>query len=197
MTLVEKINNKEQRPSVAILLFDGAEVIDYAGPWEVFGEAGFKVYTVAEKLEPVNATFGQRIVPNYTFADSPPADILLIPGGGIQGAVDNPQLIKWVQANARSSTHVMSVCTGAFILAKAGLLDGLSATTVQGGLDRLERFAPKAKIVRDQRYVDNGKVITTAGLSAGIDGAFHLLEKISGKEGAEETARHMEYRLKP
>src|SRR5437868_9780199 len=181
MKLVEKIDNKEQRATVAVLLFDGAEVIDYSGPWEVFGEAGFKVYGVAEKLEPVHATFGQELIPTYTFADSPPADILLVPGGGVGRALENPQLIKWVQTNARSSTHVMSVCTGAFILARAGLLDGLSATTISGALDNFEKFAVKTKVVRDKRYVDNGKIITTAGLSSGIDGAFHLVAKILGQ----------------
>src|SRR5438067_1756423 len=170
MKLVEKIDNKEQRISVAVLLFDGAEVIDYGGPWEVFGEAGFKVYGVAEKLEPVHATFGQELIPAYTFADSPPADILLVPGGGVGSALENPQLIKWVQTNARSSTHVMSVCTGAFILARAGLLDGLSATTISGALDNFETFAVKTKVVRDKRYVYNGEIITTAGVSPGIAG---------------------------
>jgi transcriptional regulator GlxA family with amidase domain len=197
MTLVEKVDNKELRASVAVLLFDGAEVIDYAGPWEVFGEAGFRVYGVAEKREPIRATFGQKLMPDYTFSDSPPADILLIPGGGVDRALENPALINWVQTNARTSTHVISVCTGAFILAKAGLLDGLSATTITGALDNLEKFATKTKVVRDKRYVDNGKIITTAGLSAGIDGAFHLLEKISGRTAAQATAQHMEYRWQP
>src|SRR5437763_3844645 len=135
MKLIEKIDNKEQRISVAVLLFDGAEVIDYSGPWEVFGEAGFRVFGVAEKRDPIRATFGQKLVPDYTFADSPPADILLVPGGGVGQSLDNPELIKWVQENAQTSTHVISVCTGAVILARAGLLDGLRATTIAGALD--------------------------------------------------------------
>jgi DNA-directed RNA polymerase subunit RPC12/RpoP len=89
MALIEKIDNKEQRPSVAILLFDNAEVIDYAGPWEVFGEAGFKVFTVAENRAPINAVFRQKILPDYTFANSPTADILLVPGGGVRNAIGN------------------------------------------------------------------------------------------------------------
>ena len=197
MQLVEKIDNKEQRITVAVLLFDGAEVIDYAGPWEVFGEAGFKVFGVAETREPIHATFGQKLIPDYTFADSPPVDILLVPGGGVGPALENPELIKWIQKNAQSATHVISVCTGAFILARAGLLDGLSATTITGALDRLEKFATKTKVVHDQRYVDNGKIVTTAGLSAGIDGAFHLVAKISGQGVAERTALHMEYHWEP
>jgi putative intracellular protease/amidase len=197
MELVEKIDNKEQRISVAVLLFDGAEVIDYAGPWEVFGEAGFRVYGVAEKREPIHATFGQKLMPDYTFADSPPADILLVPGGGVGRALENPQLIKWVQANAKTSTHVMSVCTGAFILAKAGLLDGLSATTIQHAIENLQKASPKTRVVHDQRYVDNGKIITTAGLSSGIDGAFHLVAKINGEGEAQSIALNMEYRWDP
>jgi len=197
MDLVEKVANSEQRPTVAILLFDNAEVIDYAGPWEVFGEAGFKVFTVAEKLTPINATFGQKIVPDYTFANSPVADILLVPGGGVRNAVENPQLIKWVQTNAQKSKHVMSVCTGAFILSKAGLLDGLSATTIQHAIDDLQKASPKTKVVHDQRYVDNGKIITTAGLSSGIDGAFHLVARIHGDGDAQAIALGMEYRWDP
>src|SRR5438445_7858731 len=107
MALIEKIDNKEQQPSVAILLFDNAEVIDYAGPWEVFGQAGFKVFTVAEKPSPIKAVFGQKIVPDYTFANSPTADVLLVPGGGVGKAVQNPELIKWVQKNAQRSKHVI------------------------------------------------------------------------------------------
>src|ERR1700736_1643650 len=170
MALIEKIENKEKPVTVGILLFDGAEVIDYAGPWEVFGEAGFKVHTVAETAKPVNAVFGQKLIPDYTFANSPKIDILLIPGGSVHRAMDNPQLIKWVQTNAKEAIHVMSVCTGAFILAKAGLLDGLNATTIQHAIDDLGKFSSKIKVVRDKRYVDNGKIITTAGLSSGIDG---------------------------
>jgi len=197
MALIEKIDNKEQRPSVAILLFDNAEVIDYAGPWEVFGEAGFKVFTVAEKGAPINAVFGQKIVPDYTFANSPTADILLIPGGGVRNAVANPALIKWVQTNAKKSKQVMSVCTGAFILSKAGLLDDLSATTIEHAIEDLQKVSPKTRVVHDKRYVDNGKIITTAGLSSGIDGAFHLVARINGEGEAQAIALHMEYRWDP
>ena len=126
-------DEKKKTPTVAILLFDRVEIIDFAGPWEVFGGAGYKVFTVAEKLDPVNTVYGQKIVVDYTFDNSPKADVLLVPGGGVSGAVGNAKLIKWVQDNAKNSTYVMSVCTGAFILAKADLLNGLSATTVRGG----------------------------------------------------------------
>jgi CubicO group peptidase (beta-lactamase class C family)/putative intracellular protease/amidase len=196
MKLIEKTERKQV--TVAILLFDGVQIIDYSGPWEVFGQAGFVVHTTAEKAGPIKTTFGQRVVPDYTLANSPPADILLIPGGLVSDRLlADEKVIKWIQAGARDARHVMSVCTGAFLLAKAGLLDGKTATTFHRSLDRLARLAPKAKVVHDQRYVDNGKVLTTAGLSSGIDGALHLVAKIKGKGVAQQTALNLEYHWQP
>jgi transcriptional regulator GlxA family with amidase domain len=183
---------------VDILLFDGAETIDFSGPWEVFGEAGYKVCTVAERRELVAATFGEKVMPDYTFADAPKPDILLIPGGNLgRKLFDDASLIKWIRENASSSRSVVSVCTGAFLLAKAGLLDGLTATTYHHAIDDLRRAVPSAKVVSDQRFVDNGKVLTTAGLSSGIDGALHLVEKYDGLTAAENVARNMEYDWNP
>ena len=190
-------DEKKKTPTVAILLFDRVEIIDFAGPWEVFGGAGYKVFTVAEKLDPVNTVYGQKIVADYTFDNSPKADVLLVPGGGVGGAVANARLIKWVQDNAKTSTYVMSVCTGAFILAKADLLNGLTATTVRGGIDRLATAFPNIKVVYDKRYVDNGKIITTAGLSSGIDGSFYLVSRMLGKGRAQQTALGLEYKWDP
>lgn len=195
--IADQPDREKKPPTVGVLLFDHVEIIDFAGPWEVFGGAGYKVFTVAEKLDPVNTVYGQKIVADYTFENSPQADVLLVPGGGVGGAVANAKLIKWVQDNAKTSTYVMSVCTGAFILAKADLLDGLTATTVRGGIDRLATGFPKTKVVYDKRYVDNGKIITTAGLSSGIDGAFYLVSKISGKGRAQQTALGLEYKWDP
>lgn len=190
-------DEKKKTPTVAILLFDHVEIIDFAGPWEVFGGANYKVFTVAEKLDPVNTVYGQKIVADYTFDNSPKADVLLIPGGGVRDAVNNPKLIMWVQEHAKDSTYVMSVCTGAFVLAKAGLLDGLSATTVRGGIDSLATAGRNIKAVYDKRYVDNGKIITTAGLSSGIDGAFYLVSKMLGKGVAQQVALGIEYKWDP
>ena len=190
-------DEKEKTPTVAVLLFDRVEIIDFAGPWEVFGGAGYKVFTVAEKSDPVNTVYGQKIVADYTFDNSPKADVLLVPGGGTRDAVNNPKLIAWVQKNAKDSTYVMSVCTGAFILAKAELLDGLSATTVRGGIDNLATAGRNIKTVYDKRYVDNGKIITTAGLSSGIDGAFYLVSKMMGKGTAQQVALGLEYKWDP
>ncbi len=196
MALVLK-SEADKVPTVAILLFDHAEIIDFAGPWEVFGGAGYKVFTVAEKTEPVKCVYGQHVVADYTFDESPRADVLLVPGGGVGDAVNNPKLVKWVQDNAQKSDHVMSVCTGAFILAKAGLLDGLTATTVRGGIDRLAGAGRNIRAVYDRRYVDNGKIITTAGLSSGIDGAFHLVSKMMGLGTAQQVALGIEYNWDP
>jgi transcriptional regulator GlxA family with amidase domain len=180
--------------SVAIVLFDGVQIIDYAGPWEVFGQAGFKVFSVADNTDLMTTRFDQKVIADYSFANGPDADIILIPGGrGTSKAAENPRAIKWIQDKARNARYVMSVCTGAFLLARTGLLDGLTATTFHSAIGSLAEAAPKTKIVYDQRYVDNGKVITTAGLSSGIDGSLHLVEKILGKGSAQFEALVLEY----
>ena len=203
MTLIEKTaiemtagmkQAADKHPTVAILLFDGVEIIDYSGPWEVFGAAGFAVHTVAAESGPIKTVFGQKVIPDYTLESSPHTDILLIPGGGISKPLNDSRVIGWIQSRAKESRYVVSVCNGAFILAKAGLLDGLSATTTRGLIGRLEKTALKTKVVHDQRYVDNGKVITTGGLSAGIDGALHVVSKIRGKEAAQSVATGLEYK---
>src|SRR5581483_1578129 len=207
MTLVDKegldriiAENKAAEksiPTVAILIFNSVQIIDYSGPYEVFGEAGFKVFTVAEKADPITTVFGQKVTPTYSFETSPKPDILLIPGGGVRGSQDDPMVIKWIQDTAKDAKYVMSVCNGAFILAQTGLLDGLSATTTDHNIPRLAQAFPKVKVVDDQRYTDNGKILTTAGLSSGIDGALHLVAKIRGTGQAEATALGMEYRWEP
>lgn len=196
MTLIPTTAGEDSPPTVAILLFNGVEIIDYAGPWEVFGAAGFQVHTVAEKLEPLTMVFGQKLIADYSFENSPKADILLIPGGGVFQEMKNPRLIQWIQAKSKEASHVMSVCTGAFLLAKAGLLEGQTATTVHGMIDDLLDY-PNIKVVYDQRYVDNGKIITTAGLSSGMDGALHLVAKILGNGAAQSVALNLEYRWEP
>jgi putative intracellular protease/amidase len=196
MKLVPTSAGDDSPPAVTILLFNGVEIIDYAGPWEVFGAAGFQVHTVGEKIEPLTLVFGQKLTADYTFENSPKADILLVPGGGVSRAMENPALIRWIQASAKEARYVMSVCTGAFLLAKAGLLDGQTATTVHGMIDDLLAF-PNTRVVYDKRYVDNGKIITTAGLSSGIDGAFHLVSKMLGIGQAQSVALNLEYHWEP
>ena len=197
MTLISADPEKANVTTVAILLFNSAEIIDFAGPWEVFGGAGFRVFTVAEKATPIVAVYGQKVTADYTFENCPKADVLLVPGGGVRTEVNNPKLISWIQENAKRATHVISVCTGAFLLAKAGLLDGLTATTVSGGIDGLAKAGNNIKVVYDKRYVDNGKIITTAGLSSGIDGALYLVSKITNKVTAQKVALGIEYNWEP
>lgn len=197
-----------QKLNIAILIFEGVQIIDYTGPYEVLAGGGRRyVYTVAEKADPVTTSGGMRVIPGYTFENQPKPDIIIVPGGGnavpgpkaygVGAQINNQNVIKWIQDNARQVKYVMSVCNGAFLLAKAGLLDGLTATTFHGMLEELKTAAPKTKVVYDQRFVDNGKIITTAGLSSGIDGALHLIERLDGKGWAQMTAIKLEYNWQP
>src|SRR5438876_6193963 len=183
-------------PTVAILLYNGVQLIDIAGPWEVFGTAGMLIHTVAETADPVTLVFGEHVIPDYTFANSPKADVLLIPGGGYGQVTNNARALDWVRGKANDVSYVMTVCTGAFIAGQAGLLAGQTATATHGMIDDLLDF-PGTKVVHDQRYVDNGKIMTTAGLSSGIDGALHLVSKMLGPGAAQSVALGMEYRWDP
>jgi putative intracellular protease/amidase len=184
--------------NVAILIFNGVQIIDYTGPYEVLGSGRRRnVYTVAEKPDAITTNMGMRVVPNYTFENQPKPDIMIIPGGGVKPHLDNPKVIKWLQDSAAQARYVMSVCNGAFFLAKAGLLDGLEATTTAGLIEDLRAAAPKTRVVSDKRFVDNGKIITAGGLSSGIDGALHLVEKLDGKGWAQATAYGIEYNWQP
>ena len=199
----------KQRLNVAILIFDGVQIIDYTGPYEALGAGRRRnVYTVAEKPDVITTAMGMKVVPNYTFANQPTPDGIVVPGGGNSGEagvqphgvgaqLNNEAVIRWVRESAAQVKYVMSVCNGAFILQKAGLLDGLTATTTAGYIDYLAEVAPKTKVVSDQRFVDNGKIITTGGLSAGIDGAMHLIEKLEGRGAAIQTALGIEYNWQP
>jgi putative intracellular protease/amidase len=192
MDLVEQ----SQRLRVAVLVFDHAEDIDFTAPIEVFGQSGAKIFTVAATTDSVTTVFGLHLRPDYDLAHAPAADLLLIPGGGVDAVWKDERVLAWIRLRAAQSRYVMSVCNGAFILAKAGLLDGLSATTTAPLIEPLAAFAPKTRVVRE-RLVDNGKIITTGGLSAGIDGALHVLDREYGRTRAEEIARNVEYRWQP
>lgn len=181
------------RTRVAILLFSGVEIIDSMGPYEVFGAADFDVATVGATKQAVTSAMGQTLVPRYAFADAPAPDVLVVPGGSVGSALNDPATIDWVRTTSARTQLTMSVCNGAFILAKAGLLDGLSATTTAHNIARLREQYPKVHVVEDQRYVDNGHIITTGGLSAGIDGALHVVERLRGTGHAQEVALGEEY----
>jgi putative intracellular protease/amidase len=182
---------------VAILIFNGVEIIDYSGPYEVFGGAGFDVFTVAASKEPITTAMGLTVIPKFTFADAPQADVVVVPGGGIKATRENAATLQWIRDETVKAEHTMSVCNGAFILASTGLLDGLSATTNAPRIDQLGIDFPKIKVVHDQRFVDNGKLITTAGLSSGIDGALHVVSRMLGRGTAQQVALGIEYNWQP
>ena len=182
---------------VGILVFNGVEIIDFTGPYEMFGTAGYDVYTVAATKDPVTTAMGMQLVPKFSFADAPQPDILLVPGGGVKGACASEPTLDWVRKSSAQSVHTLSVCNGAFILATAGLLDGLTATTTARLIDQLHDRFPKVNVVHDRRFVDNGKIITAAGLSSGIDGALHVLSVMEGHGTAQQVALTQEYDWKP
>jgi len=181
------------RLKVAILVFEGVQIIDFCGPYEVFGQAGYDVFTVGAKASPLLTAMKLQITPTYAFGASPPADILLIPGGNINGARHDAATLDWIRARHGESKITMSVCNGALILAQTGLLDGLSATTYHDAIDDLASDFRNVRVVDNKRFVDNGKIITTAGLSSGIDGAMHVVSRMEGKIDAELVARNLEY----
>jgi transcriptional regulator GlxA family with amidase domain len=194
-----------QKRNVAILIFDEVEVLDFCGPFEVFGVTGYKdgtepfnVYTVAEEPGPVSARNGLSINPAYTITDCPRPDVLVVPGGlGTRKEMDNPVLREWIEDHAKEAELTLSVCTGALMLAKAGLLESLSATTHHDGMELLKEVAPNATIEEEKRFVDNDRIVLSAGISAGIDAALYVVEKLLGTEQALETARYMEYEWEP
>lgn len=197
-----------QKLNVGILIFDQVEVLDFAGPFEVFSRtrlspgvearrseesAPFEVFTVARTREPLFATGGLEVVPKYGFGDAPAIDILVVPGGfGTRTLMNDEAILTWVRDAAASARFVTSVCTGALIYARAGLLAGRRATTHWAALDLLESLDSGARVERQARVVDDG-VITSGGVAAGIDMAFHLVERLFGREVADETARYIEY----
>jgi transcriptional regulator GlxA family with amidase domain len=186
-----------KRRDVAILIFDGVELLDFTGPAEVFAVAGegklFRVFTVAEKADPIRTMGGVIVKPEFTIKDAPKADIIVVPGGGMRNVGKAGR--DWIRRAGKDADVTMSVCMGAFLLADAGLLDDVEATTHHWGIENLRKAAPRCKVVKDRRFVDSGKIVTTAGVTAGIDGALHLVERFHGKEAARWTAEEwMEHR---
>jgi transcriptional regulator GlxA family with amidase domain len=184
---------------VAFVLTQGATMIDFAGPWEVFQDVmltrdggmrhPFRLYIVSDSRTPIRASGGMQIVPDYTFADAPIPKIVVVPAQA--GA---PALADWLRKARSQSEVVMSVCTGAFQLGAAGLLDGKPATTHHDFFDRFQSRFPNVKLQRGLRFVQTDDVVFTAGgLSSGIDLALHIVERYFGREVAQQTARYMEY----
>ncbi len=187
--------------TVNLLLFPDVEVLDFAGPFEVFSIAAqladpapFRVATVADGAGPLSTIGGLKVVPDYDLSTAPAADILLVPGGmGSRTAMHDEKLLSWLGRQAAGADVVASICTGALFLGRLGLLDGLRATTHWGALDLLRKTAPKAEVLPETRYIDNGRIVTSAGISAGIDMSLYLVARLRGAALAEEVAREMEY----
>ena len=193
---------------VGIFIFDGVEVLDFAGPFEVFSRtrlvpgsesrrseetAPFTVFTVAATTQPVRATGDLRVLPHFDFASAPRADLLVIPGGfGTRALLESEPTLEWIRRSAAAARHVTSVCTGSLLLARAGLLAGRRATTHWGALDLLARLDPTVTVDREARVVEDG-IVSSAGVAAGIDMAFAMVEKICGRAVADETAKYIEY----
>ena len=180
--------------NVAVVLTEGATMIDFAGPWEVFQDVdageGFRLYTVSDSKNPIRTSGGMTVVPDYTFADAPPPRVVVI--GAQRGS--SPAMMEWIRRMTGDADVVMSVCTGAFKLGKAGVLDGKQATTHHDFYDQFQQANPRVKLVRSKRYVESDDVISTAGgLTSGIDLALHVVERYFGREVAQRTADYMEY----
>ena len=190
-----------RRARVAILIFDGVEVLDFAGPFEVFGVArtsygdfACEVFTVALEQREISARNGLRIVPHLTAADVGAVDIWVVPGGfGTRRELTNPAMLEFIWTTSNAASLTLSVCTGSLLLAAAGLLVGRSATTHRGAMDELRSLNCGAYILPVARIVDNGRIVTSAGISAGVDAALYIVGRFFGQESAEETAYYMQY----
>jgi transcriptional regulator GlxA family with amidase domain len=197
----ESAGTNHSRRRVAICVWDDIELLDFAGPGEVFAAAedgaAFHVCTVGETRRPVVSQGFLRIVPEYDIMTCPAPDIVVLPGGGASFPLDNPQLRTWLLTVLGQAEVVLSVCTGAFVLAGLGLLDGLDATTWYGDIDRLRKAAPITTVHKDRRFIDNGRIVTAAGVSAGIDAALHIVDRLCGRTTSVATARYMEYEWAP
>ena len=194
------------RKRVGILIFPNVEVLDFCGPFEVFSvtrlheerrreeTSPFEVLLLAESMDPVVATGGLRVLPHQGLETCPPLDILVVPGGwGTRREIHNPHVLAWIAQRAKEVETLTSVCTGAMLLAQAGLLDGRRATTHWRSLDWMRQSFPAIRVQNDLHVVDEGAVLTSAGISAGIDMALLVVTRYFGEGVGRATARHMEY----
>lgn len=205
MALIEKDASR----NVAILIFDHVKSIDWTPEYEIFSNATYNVYTVAPEKKPIKAQFGLQVIPDFDFASAPAPDVLIIPGGGEHQAdlpapwahglpiPDDPKILGWVRKSAEHAKVVLSVCNGAFTLARAGLLDGRSATATRNLVSSLAQAGRDLRPVENRRWVEDGKFVTSGGESAGMDGAYHVLSMLEGEDAAARHARGMEYRWDP
>ncbi len=182
---------------VAFVISEGAVIIDFCGPWEVFRDVNipgrqdgpFRLYTVSDTISPIRAGGGMQIIPDYTFANAPAPKVIVIPAQ----RRPNEAMLKWIRESTKNTDVTMSVCTGAFILAKTGLLSGKSATTFHGAFGNFAMQFPDIKLKRGARFVEDGNLASAGGLSSGIDLALRVVERYYGRDVAQKTAYNMEY----
>jgi len=187
--------------NVGIFLFDEVEVLDLAGPFEVFSTASrlehpakrFEVFTVADALRTVRARGGLMVQANYDFTNHPQIDVLIVPGGVVTSELKCQPTIEWIRRTAATAELTASVCTGAFLLAQAGLLANRSITTHWEDVEEFKSMFPHISVQPENRWIDTGKVVTSAGISAGMDMSLHLVSRLSGEALALRTARQMDY----
>ena len=190
---------------IAVALFEDAEELDFAGPWEVLGawasqwpDDGIEVFTVAGSAEPVRCAKGMRVVPDQTWDSAPAIDVLVYPGGrGSRRELADPVVLERLQRLRAGGTLMTSVCTGALVFAAAGLLRDRPATTWWGSLETLAELDPTIEVRPDDRFVDSGEIVTAAGVSAGIDMALHLVARLHSVERAREVKRYIQYEPQP
>jgi transcriptional regulator GlxA family with amidase domain len=190
---------------IAVALFEGAEELDFAGPWEVLAawakqwpDDGVDVFTVASTAEPVACAKGMRVVPDHTWETAPPIDVLVYPGGaGSRRELKDTETLDRLRGLSEGETLMTSVCTGALVYAAAGLLRDRPATTWWGALETLAELDPTIDVRADDRFVDSGEVVTAAGVSAGIDMALHLVARLHSVERAREVRRYIQYDPEP
>jgi transcriptional regulator GlxA family with amidase domain len=187
--------------NIGIFIFEGAEELDFAGPYEVLtqwaqqaaDEREIFVFTIARSTDPVRCAHGLRVLPDYTWADAPSLDLLLFPGGRIRQFLEDEVTLDWVRSVRDTGALMTSVCTGAHVYASAGVLENRPATTWFGALDSLVEIDPTIELRRGDRFVDSGEVVTSAGVSAGIDMALHLVARLDSPERAESVRRYIQY----
>lgn len=186
--------------NVGIYIYDQVEVLDFCGPFEVFSTASrfmrspFNVFLVSEGAELISARGAMQVRAACSFAEHPPIDVLVVPGGQHQGEMHKPQVMEWIQRVGSSCSLLASVCTGVFILAQARVIEEEKVTTHWEDVAELKKQYPRLEVVDGVRWVDQGRVVSSAGISAGIDMSLHLVERLQSRELAEKTARQMDYR---
>lgn len=191
--------------NIAFFVFDDAEELDWVGPWEVLAtwarhwpDDGVSTFTLARAEGPVTCAKGLRVLPDHTWESAPPFDVLIYPGGvGTRAQLGDEELRTWVRDQAERGTLMTSVCTGSLVYADAGLLDGSPATTHWGAIDVLADLGHDVTARPNERFVDNGSVVTSAGVSAGIDMALHLVARLHSPERAREVRRYLQYDPEP